>query len=110
MGKQAPRDADGARIPLMVRTTQSLREKMEAAIKQSGRSLAQEAELRLERSFAADETRTIIREEFARLSPERRRPCGRSADMLCPHFPPNGHICVCEGVHGMVPSHSVRVS
>ncbi|QIJ77632.1 TraY domain-containing protein [Methylobacterium sp. NI91] len=35
----------------MVRTAPALREKLEAAAEESGRSLAQEAELRLERSF-----------------------------------------------------------
>jgi hypothetical protein len=39
------------RFPLSLRTTKQLREKLEAAAADSGRSLAQEIELRLEMSF-----------------------------------------------------------
>ena len=50
-----PKPPSGAnRIPLMVRTSPDFRERLEAAATASGRSLAQEAELRLERSFADD--------------------------------------------------------
>lgn len=51
MAKQAPRDPAGKRVPLMVRTTTGLRSKLNEAADASGRSLAQEVELRLERSF-----------------------------------------------------------
>jgi alkanesulfonate monooxygenase SsuD/methylene tetrahydromethanopterin reductase-like flavin-dependent oxidoreductase (luciferase family) len=42
---------DPKRFPLSLRTTKQLREKLEAAAAESGRSLAQEIELRLEMSF-----------------------------------------------------------
>jgi hypothetical protein len=43
------------RYPLNMRATKELREKMEGAAHVSGRSLAQEVEFRLERSFMDDE-------------------------------------------------------
>src|SRR5689334_12602375 len=42
---------DGKRHPLNIRTTRHLREQLEGAANRSGRSLAAEMELRLERSF-----------------------------------------------------------
>jgi hypothetical protein len=39
------------RFPLSLRTTKELREKLEKAAKDTGRSLAQEIEFRLEQSF-----------------------------------------------------------
>jgi hypothetical protein len=42
---------DTKRFPLSLRTTKQLRAKLEAASAESGRSLAQEIELRLELSF-----------------------------------------------------------
>jgi hypothetical protein len=42
---------EGKRFPLNMRTTKHVREKLEAEAKLSGRSLAQEVEFRLERSF-----------------------------------------------------------
>lgn len=47
----------GKRVPLSMRTTQELRDKMDEAAKSSGRSLAQEVEYRLERSFWEEERR-----------------------------------------------------
>lgn len=43
--------SNGKRVPLNMRTTSQLRRKIERAAEQSGRSLAQEVELRLEQSF-----------------------------------------------------------
>ena len=43
--------AAGKRYPLNMRTTLELREKIERAAKESGRSLVQEVEYRLELSF-----------------------------------------------------------
>jgi hypothetical protein len=54
MPPKAKRVAQGKRYPLNMRTTQELREKMEAAARMSGRSLVQEVEYRLERSFHED--------------------------------------------------------
>ena len=48
---------EGKRFPLNMRTTKAIRDKLQAAAQQSGRSLAQEVEFRLERSFADEETR-----------------------------------------------------
>ncbi len=47
----------GKRVPLNMRTTREVREKMEAAARRSGRSLAQEVEWRLEESLRAEETK-----------------------------------------------------
>src|ERR1051326_2038547 len=44
----------GKRFPLNIRTTFEIRESLERAAASSGRSLAQELEMRLERSFAAE--------------------------------------------------------
>lgn len=46
---------EGKRVPLNMRTTRELREKLEKEAADSGRSLAQEVEARLERSFTIDE-------------------------------------------------------
>ena len=46
---------EGKRHPLNMRTTKEIRGSLEGAAKASGRSLAQEAEFRLERSFGRDE-------------------------------------------------------
>jgi hypothetical protein len=47
-------EGEGKRYPLGIRTTKELRERLEAAAKASGRSLAQEVEFRLERSYEQD--------------------------------------------------------
>jgi len=44
------------RYPLSLRTTKELRQKLEKAAAQSGKSLAQEIEARLEQSFDRQET------------------------------------------------------
>jgi hypothetical protein len=44
----------GKRHPLNMRTTKETRERLEAAASANGRSLAQEVEVRLERSFAEE--------------------------------------------------------
>ncbi len=46
---------EGKRHPLNMRTTKEIRERLEAAARASGRSLAQEAEFRLQQSFGRDE-------------------------------------------------------
>jgi hypothetical protein len=53
---------EGKRHPLNMRTTAELRAKIEAAAAASGRSLVQEVEYRLERSFLADEVRAAVAE------------------------------------------------
>ncbi len=55
---------------LTLRTYGDLRQKLEAAARLSGRSVSGEVEMRLERSFANDEMRAIIREELAAVAPE----------------------------------------
>ncbi len=55
MPKRATPDGEGKRVPLMARTTIGLRQALEKAAGESGRSLAQEVELRLEKSFQTDQ-------------------------------------------------------
>jgi hypothetical protein len=70
VANQKPRPRGRPKVPeerqrrhlISVRTTQSFKEDLEAAAARSGRSLAQEAELRLERSF---EQQTIMKEILA---------------------------------------------
>lgn len=69
----------GRRIPLSVRTTETLRADLDQAARASGRSLAQEIELRLERSFAEDRMRQVIREELAAAS-EKAQPISAMMD------------------------------
>jgi hypothetical protein len=45
----------GQRVPVMTRTTRRLRDQLETAASESGRSLAQEVELRLQESFERKE-------------------------------------------------------
>jgi hypothetical protein len=47
-------DSAGKRFPLNMRTNQAMRDKLQAAASESGRSLVQEVESRLERSFDMD--------------------------------------------------------
>ena len=51
---------EGKRVPLNMRTTRGLREKLEKAAAESGRSLAQEVENQLERSLLHDDYLTIM--------------------------------------------------
>jgi hypothetical protein len=53
--EQLARYAEQKRYPLNMRTTKSVRERLERAAAKSGRSLAQEVERRLERSLDLDE-------------------------------------------------------
>jgi hypothetical protein len=55
MPKRATPDGEGKRVPLMARTTIGLRQALEEAAGESGRSLAQEVEFRLEKSFQTDQ-------------------------------------------------------
>ncbi len=48
---------EGKRMPLNMRTTRELRDKLERNTADSGRSLAQEVEYRLERSFLLDDAK-----------------------------------------------------
>ena len=50
-GRPALPPTEGKRVPLNMRTTLDTRAKLEKAAKESGRSLAQEIEFRLEQSF-----------------------------------------------------------
>lgn len=62
---EADDERPGRRVPLGVRTTEWLRVQLDRAAECSGRSLAQEVELRLERSLTEDRMQRIIREELA---------------------------------------------
>lgn len=66
MGRPKKPDSEAKRYPLGMRTTLEMQRKMQDAARASGRSVAQEVEFRLERSFRDDELRAIIREELAR--------------------------------------------
>ncbi len=57
---------EGKRVPLNMRTTRETREKLEKSAAESGRSLAQEVEYRLERSFA-DEPQSVSASAITRL-------------------------------------------
>lgn len=50
-GRPPKAPGDGKRWPLNMRTTRELRDRLEQAATASGRSLAQEVEMRLEKSF-----------------------------------------------------------
>ena len=50
----------GKRYPLNMRTTKELRDKIEAAARQSGLSLVQEVERRLERSFQREDQQQLM--------------------------------------------------
>jgi hypothetical protein len=52
----------GKRHPLNMRTTKALRERLENAARESGRSLVQEVEHRLELSFRDEDQRQALRE------------------------------------------------
>ncbi len=68
-GRPALPPEQGKRYPLNMRTTKTLRDSLSAAAKQSGRSLAQEVEHRLERSMLSDETKF---DDFGGETPYRR--------------------------------------
>ena len=54
MPKTTKGAGDGKRYPLNMRTTKETRERLEAAALANGRSMAQEVEVRLERSFSEE--------------------------------------------------------
>jgi hypothetical protein len=59
---------EGERVPVMTRVTKELRERLEKAASDSGRSLGQEVEFRLTRDFSWEDTKADIgrmREEAA---------------------------------------------
>jgi hypothetical protein len=58
--KRAKRLGPGQRKPLLSRTTLEMRDMLEAAAAQSGRSLGQEVEHRLERSFSHDRLWSLV--------------------------------------------------
>jgi hypothetical protein len=60
MAMARKRTPKGKRIPLNMRTTKELRDRVEAAARASGRSLVQEVEYRVERSFEWEETAAAL--------------------------------------------------
>jgi hypothetical protein len=58
----------GKRYPIAIRTTKELKERLEGASKASGRSLAQELEFRLERSFEIQDIAGSVYPLIARIS------------------------------------------
>src|SRR5262249_2189859 len=65
-GRPALPAGEGKRVPLNMRTTQDLRDKIDATAKESGRSLAKELEYRLERSSAEEQAIAVVVKEFHR--------------------------------------------
>jgi len=65
-----PRKGQGKRYPLNMRTTKEIREKLERAAAQSGRSLVQEVEHRLQKSFDHEETSASVSRQFSALKRE----------------------------------------
>ena len=59
---------EGKRYPIAIRTTKELKERLERASKASGRSLAQELEFRLERSFEVQDIADAVCPVIARIS------------------------------------------
>lgn len=57
-GRKSLPEGEGKRVPLNMRTTQDVRDRLEAAATLSGRSLAQEVERRLEQSFETKQTKS----------------------------------------------------
>jgi hypothetical protein len=55
MGRPTKPPTPGERVPLSLRVTAEIRDKLEKAAVEKGRSLSQEAELRIERSFDREE-------------------------------------------------------
>jgi hypothetical protein len=55
MGRPTKPPTPGERVPLSLRVTAEIRERLEKAAVEKGRSLSQEAELRIERSFDREE-------------------------------------------------------
>src|SRR5215467_13335325 len=64
MPPKSKRVLPGKRYPLNMRTTKELRDKIEEAAMASGRSLVQEVEFRLERSFRQQEIEKEIERKF----------------------------------------------
>jgi hypothetical protein len=62
MGRPTKKPAAGERAPLGLRVTAEIKQKLDAAAAKSGRSQSQEAELRLERSFAEERTGPEMRD------------------------------------------------
>ena len=67
MGRKPKPEGEAKRVPLGMRTTPLVRQRLEEAAARSGRSLAQEVELRLERSFEFEDLiDTAISRTFAK--------------------------------------------
>ena len=62
-GRPTETPGDAKRHPLNMRTTKALRDSLEEAAADSGRSLAQEVEYRLERSFLMDDVKAWLDEQ-----------------------------------------------
>jgi TraY domain len=64
VGRPIKPPVSGERVGLSLRVTADMKRKLEAAALESGRSLGQEAELRLERSFEIDLQSKLFEREF----------------------------------------------
>jgi hypothetical protein len=63
-GRPLKEPAPGERVPLSLRITPSAKKKLEAAAELNGRSLSQEAEYRIERSFDREDISKRVRAEL----------------------------------------------
>ncbi|TXN41424.1 Arc family DNA-binding protein [Methylobacterium sp. WL30] len=59
MSRKLP-EGEGKRVPLNMRSTRELRDRLETAAEKSGRSIAQEVEFRLEQSFRESDLHAIL--------------------------------------------------
>lgn len=64
-GRPALPEGKAKRYPLNMRTTKEMKEKLESACRASGRSIAQEVELRMEESFKTEESLFGSRETYS---------------------------------------------
>lgn len=60
MPKRAVENPSGKRVPLNMKTTSAIRARIEEAAAASGRSLTQEVEWRIERSFDFEDIRSAV--------------------------------------------------
>src|SRR4051812_35020269 len=93
MPKRVVPEGEGQRIPVMTRVTKEMRAKLEKAASDSGRSLGQEVEFRLNRDLAWEATKQNIdemREEAKAARDAARIQAIRDAGLQLVHEVPDG--------------------
>ena len=66
IGRPLKAPIPGKRVSLGLKVTPSIKEKLDRAAREGGRTQSQEAEVRLERSFDRDELRKVLRAELGK--------------------------------------------